>query len=168
MKETQQSISEWADRTFGPAQSNARVAARANEELAELLRAVTSGNRDKTAEEAADVMIVLFRVAQRSGVNSRPLSPTGPHPLWDDAIAEAAAMANTHMAKLLQGVMYNDKYPLMMLEEGLRCVHSWLRALCEHLGTTLEAEIDRKMEINRSREWKVDGTGHGYHVREKS
>jgi hypothetical protein len=38
--EDQESISAWADQTFGPASSNARVAAKANEEMAELLRAL--------------------------------------------------------------------------------------------------------------------------------
>jgi hypothetical protein len=37
--EDQESISAWADQTFGPASSNARVAARANEVMAELLLA---------------------------------------------------------------------------------------------------------------------------------
>ena len=38
--EDQESMSAWADQTFGPASSNARVAARANEGMAELLRAL--------------------------------------------------------------------------------------------------------------------------------
>lgn len=96
--ETQDSISKWADETFGPAGSNARVAARANEEMAELLRALTSDdNHPKAAEEIADIFIVLYRVAYR-------------------------------------------------------------------LKADIHAEIDKKMAVNRKREWKVDGTGHGYHV----
>lgn len=34
-QETQTSISEWADETFGPATSNMRIATRANEEIDE-------------------------------------------------------------------------------------------------------------------------------------
>lgn len=42
----------WADQTFGPASSNARVAARANEGMAELLRAlITDDNHAKAAEK---------------------------------------------------------------------------------------------------------------------
>jgi NTP pyrophosphatase (non-canonical NTP hydrolase) len=101
MVETQQSISEWADQTFGAAGSNARVAARANEEMAELMRALTvDDEHPKAAEEIADIVIVLNRLATRLGFNIVDL-------------------------------------------------------------------IDSKMAINRTRVWKKDGTGHGYHVRNK-
>jgi NTP pyrophosphatase (non-canonical NTP hydrolase) len=64
--ETQRSIARWAEETFGPASSNARVAARANEEMAELLRALTANdNHPKAAEEIADVVIVLCRLCDR-------------------------------------------------------------------------------------------------------
>ena len=64
--ETQQTISAWADETFGEAGSNVRVAVRANEEMAELLRALTvDENHPKAMEEIADVYIVLCRVAAR-------------------------------------------------------------------------------------------------------
>ncbi len=100
MKESQATISTWANEVFGPAGSDARVAARANEEMAELLRLVTTDNPppEKLVEEAADVVIILFRFAER-------------------------------------------------------------------LGEDLLQAIDGKMALNRSREWKRDGTGHGYHVR---
>lgn len=98
----QEDIADWADETFGTASSNARVAARANEEMSELLRALTSDDQHpKAAEEVADIIIVLCRLAQR-------------------------------------------------------------------MGFDIEAEIDRKMEINRKRQWNVDKDGHGYHVRDKS
>ena len=70
-RETQASISAWAEATFGPVGSNARVAARANEEMAELLRALTIDDTNFVAaiEEAADVFIVLYRLAERLGVD---------------------------------------------------------------------------------------------------
>ena len=72
MNETQETISQWAETTFGPASSNARVAARANEEMAELLRALTIDDQHpKAAEEIADIFIVLFRLATRLGVDVR-------------------------------------------------------------------------------------------------
>jgi NTP pyrophosphatase (non-canonical NTP hydrolase) len=102
VRETQKTISEWAENTFGPSGSCARVAARANEEMAELLRALTSddANIAKAAEEIADVVIVLYRLATR-------------------------------------------------------------------LGVDIQFEIEQKMEINRNRVWTKDGTGHGYHLRNK-
>ena len=101
MAETCTTIGEWASQTFGDAGCNARVAARANEEMAELLRAATS---DKSPEEiiveAADVVIILARLAYRNGFEG-----------WE--------------------------------------------------------EVEKKMAINRARVWRKDGTGHGYHVRDK-
>lgn len=99
--ETQQSISKWANETFGPASSNARVAARANEEMAELLRALTADDQDlKAVDEIADVLIILYRLADRFGID-------------------------------------------------------------------LHEAVDLKMAINRNRVWNKDGSGHGYHVRQK-
>lgn len=101
-KETQRTISEWADETFGSAGSNARVAGRANEEMAELIRALTAdNNHPKAKEEIADIFIVLYRLGT-----------------------------------------------------------------C--LGVDVHEEVNRKMQVNRNRTWKSDGTGHGYHVRDKA
>lgn len=100
-KETQDTVSRWAEETFGPASSNARVAARANEEMAELLRALTADdNSPRAVVEIADVVIILYRLATR-------------------------------------------------------------------LRVDLHTAVDEKMRINRSRQWRLDGSGHGYHVREK-
>lgn len=100
--ETSASIAGWADQTFGDAGSDARVVARANEEMAELLRAVTSGKPGAAiVEEAADVVIILCRLAARNDSD-----------LWE--------------------------------------------------------AVELKMAVNRKREWKTDGTGHGYHVRDKA
>ncbi len=70
MIENQISVSNWADETFGPSGSNARVAARSNEEMAELLRALTADdNHPKAAEEVADIVIILYRLATRLGID---------------------------------------------------------------------------------------------------
>ncbi|MEE9159964.1 MAG: nucleotide pyrophosphohydrolase [Gammaproteobacteria bacterium] len=103
MTETQQSIAQWANNAFGPAARVERIAARANEEMAELLRAATVEpcELEAVAMEAADVVIVLYRLAHVCGFDLNDL-------------------------------------------------------------------INHKMTINRAREWKLDGTGHGYHVRDRS
>ncbi len=68
--QTQRAVSDWADKAFGPASSNARVAASANEEMAELLRALTSNDfHPKAGEEIADIVIVLCRLATRLDVD---------------------------------------------------------------------------------------------------
>lgn len=98
MFETQLTVTAWANETFGLSVSNMRVAARANEEMAELLRALSvDDSSPKAAEELADVFIVLYRLATNLNVD----------------------------------------------------VHD---------------QINKKMEINRGRQWGKDGSGHGYHV----
>lgn len=98
--ETQETIEEWRLATFGPGGSNARLAARANEEMAELLKALTGDEWDpKAVDEIADVVIVLYGLASRFKVD-------------------------------------------------------------------LHAEVDQKMARNRARQWRLDGTGHGYHLPE--
>lgn len=70
MTETQQSCSAWARETFGgrPEATVARVAARANEEMAELLTIATSKAPYRgLAYEAADVVIVLYHLAGIAG-----------------------------------------------------------------------------------------------------
>lgn len=68
--ETQESVTAWANETFGVAKSNARIAARANEEMAELLRALTADDANPAAAaEVADVVIVLYRLASYLGVD---------------------------------------------------------------------------------------------------
>lgn len=66
--ESQASISSWADRTFGPAGTNMSVARRAHQEMKELLGelAADDGNQ-KAAGEMADVVCILFRLADRMG-----------------------------------------------------------------------------------------------------
>lgn len=57
-------VTEWARQTFGTA-TPTRAAVRANEEMAELLKAACADwrERDKIMEEAADVVIVLCHLA---------------------------------------------------------------------------------------------------------
>lgn len=67
MQETPQSVVEWIDATFGNV-SRSRYATRANEEMAELLTAVTDGTTDeKIREECADVVICLMKVCAMHG-----------------------------------------------------------------------------------------------------
>ena len=69
-RETQETVSRWSEETFGEVGTNIRVAARANEEMAELLRALSQDdNHSRASEEMADVVIVLYRLATRMGVD---------------------------------------------------------------------------------------------------
>jgi NTP pyrophosphatase (non-canonical NTP hydrolase) len=69
-RESQQTIYQWVVETFGPGGSNLRCAARANEEMAELLACLSADEfHPKAAEECADIVIVLYRLAERLGVD---------------------------------------------------------------------------------------------------
>jgi NTP pyrophosphatase (non-canonical NTP hydrolase) len=68
MTETQASICDWIVATFGTVGSNMSVAARANQEMAELVMALAvDDNHPKAVEEAADIVIILYRLADRMG-----------------------------------------------------------------------------------------------------
>lgn len=68
LTELQKDVSQWAETTFGSVGSNASVAARANKEMSELLMALAVDDNNPSAPcEAADVLLVLLRLADRMG-----------------------------------------------------------------------------------------------------
>jgi NTP pyrophosphatase (non-canonical NTP hydrolase) len=70
-EETEQSINEWQLATFGPAPNLMRTAARANEEMAELLTALSLNQTDKIGEEIADIILVLHCITGHLGISIR-------------------------------------------------------------------------------------------------
>ncbi len=96
--ETQKTIGQWADETFGRPETISSLVARAWDEMREMHGAVCEAKgRAAVAGECADVAIVLMRLA-------------------------------------------------------------------EFAGFDLQVEIERKMAVNRRREWVRDGNGTGRHV----
>lgn len=66
-RETQETVAAWASNTFGRT-TPLRIAQRANEEMAELMgSAVRVQDADAIITEAADVVIVLYRLAADLG-----------------------------------------------------------------------------------------------------
>lgn len=65
--ETQATIAAWGEATFGPAANPSDLVARARQELNELAEAVEQKQRDEAAMETADVMILLYRLAEDLG-----------------------------------------------------------------------------------------------------
>lgn len=96
--ETQKTIADWADDTFGPALDPGDLVTRAADELEELLEAVQKADKQEIGKEAADVVILLMRVMELNGLN-------------------------------------------------------------------LHDEVDKKMQINRSRTWVSKGDGTGSHIK---
>ncbi len=70
INETSESISQWAEKTFGPVGNNMQIAIRANLEMAELLKELALDDMsEKAVEEVADIVIVLSRLVERKGHN---------------------------------------------------------------------------------------------------
>ncbi len=95
--ETQQTMSDWAEATFGPVQDPKALWNRALLEMQELGEAVDHQDLSEIGKEAADVMILLYRLASQFDLD-------------------------------------------------------------------LDAELDAKMAINRSRTWSSKGDGTGSHI----
>lgn len=164
MIETTLSIAEWADQTFGPAPSLARVAVRANEEMSELVTEVLTGGKGFHARfvEAADVTIVLCRLAARYNIDLFvTVADTCINEHTDPMVMLAAA--NKCMAATLRAK--TAEMPDNIIIQSIRDTVEYLTAFCRVYGVDLWAEVEIKMAINRARTWKIDGTGHGYHVR---
>lgn len=67
--ETQQSIALWAEETFGPVSNLKALVDRASLEVAELSEAVHLGNSAEIGQEAADIVILLYRLLELNGMD---------------------------------------------------------------------------------------------------
>ena len=81
------------------------------------------------------------------------------------SVLAVAIRANTEMAELLKELLIDDKSPKAL--EEIADVFIVLYRAASLLGGDVYEAIDRKMAINRAREWDLDGKGQGYHVRHK-
>jgi hypothetical protein len=170
--ETQKSIAEWQDATFGPAQSKLRVAVRANEEMAELLRELSlydgpGHDSRKAVEECADTFIVMCRLGGMLGLNL--LQSPSSHTMRNEMVIgsrpiEIATKANVLMGRMMLWLSY-DIYRQTVAETASH-IAGLLEWIVEKLGGDLRVAVDDKMEINRARKWKLDSSGHGYHVKD--
>lgn len=167
MRETSESISQWAEATFGPAVSLASIAARALTEMAELVRKVTGPEPDPKAlaEECADVVIVLARLAHRCGCEIFS-GETTPYPHWiPPTLIGEALLTLAKMSEVLMRKCPENQFDRNLSQHRCIAIRWLLQSACTQLGHDLRAEVDAKMAINRAREWKLDGHGHGQHVK---
>lgn len=75
-----------------------------------------------------------------------------------------AARANKEMSELLMALALDDSFSGAP-EEAADVIIVLMR-IFDRFGTTWQAEVDKKMKVNRGRKWHLDGKGHGYHVEE--
>ncbi len=163
MQETCASIAQWSEQTFGPVASNYVIATRANEEMAELLRALSNGDGLAAVEEAADVLIVLCRLAMRIEEDLGSFSPGDVRRKLDAPLISIASCANVYLARLMFQLADDDEHP-MTYEHMLRVFNALYDLLAQMQVSPAKAIAD-KMAINRARTWTKDGDGCGRHVK---
>ena len=171
MQETPESITEWANSVFGVPKSTLSVLARANLEVAELMYKVAHHECDTiipgVAVECADVYIVLCRVFTMNQITS--IMP------WADVILRTSVPTETHLEltnRILRQLgacfstmeMSNPETAKRSLQYHLPNLVTDLYMLCKKQFHELPNMVDQKMQINRARQWKIDGNGHGQHV----
>ncbi|MCD1645225.1 MazG-like family protein [Aurantimonas coralicida] len=77
-------------------------------------------------------------------------------------ILRTAIRGNEEYAELLAEIAVNG--PSEKAAEEMADVAILLLVLAGRSGVDLQDEIDRKMAKNRARKWRVDTSGHGYHI----
>jgi NTP pyrophosphatase (non-canonical NTP hydrolase) len=88
---------------------------------------------------------------------------------WADATfgisspLRAATRMNEEVAELLAKMTVSGNSPRVIAEE-VADVQIVLYVLAGRLGIDLDAEVNSKMQINRARKWRLDGSGCGQHV----
>lgn len=171
MRETQQSICEWADATFGVADYTPRIFARANEELAELIKGLTQVQAlapvvydpTKLVEEAADTAIILCRLARKAGLDHADGLMQLPAHRSMGPLIDAIHAAFMLLGAMERVVTKREEINSTRTQGSLILVIQDLTQVCHALGGSLADGVDAKMTINRAREWNLDNTGHGYH-----
>jgi len=164
MIETQAGINEWAEATFGPCPDIRRMVARANEEMSELLSQITMPipDNDKIAEECADICGPLFRVAAWADEDLMPIfrleTLIVPGELYGPAVR-----ANGIMSFTLERLSIGNVVQRRDIGRHVAMIVIKLAEICAACGIPLGDAIDRKMAICRARDWKLDGSGCGYH-----
>lgn len=179
MSENQNTVAQWAQETFGNSPTSLRIAIRANIEMSELLTEVADDEWLKVPTEAADVAIVMYRLADKLSINLdhgiEVLASKGRKKV--DALA-AVANANTVLANIQHMLSLEDRpyfythqpepvsdqyrQQVQQISMLMAWLYVWLDEICILCGTNLRPEINKKMRINRKREWNVRG-GEGFH-----
>lgn len=168
MIETQASLNQWADATFGPSNNIPHLLTRANLELAELLHEITMPvpNFAKIREECADVAHIFCRIAGIVGENLDEVFALAPG-IIDTALYPPASRAFGMTAFLFERLAIHNVISHDDIGRLIGKITVKLAEICCAAGGNLPDEIDRKAIILRQREWIKDGTGCGSHIRQE-
>lgn len=166
--ETPDTITKWADETFGPAKSITRLMLRGLGEHQELLQALEEDDRSKGAiVEAADTTICYSRVGKWLGIDLQDAGREVARRNYGNVSNYYLASKSMTHAMIAHNYLCADHlHPSARIE--LYTVTTILEMLVAKLGYHLWKAVDRKMEVNRARKWEVVGeTGCGFHRKHK-
>jgi len=145
--ETQTTIGEWANQTFGGSGDplSPRHCIRLLEEVVELWLAAGASQSD-----------VSVAVARELG------DPEAPSPEELEYLSNRKfGISNPEL------VAWYESHPnLAKVPEEMADCEIVLRVLAHRRDIDLQSEVDKKMKINRYRRWKLNNDGTGYHVKE--
>lgn len=154
--ETQESICQWSYDTFGHT-ANLRVASRANEELAEAVRAfVADPNSSNGPKEAADTIIVMCVLADHFGLKLEPFTA---YNICRGGLTpgQLLADANIFMAHLIDCLMRNSDDVAAV--QWIRGCYQKLCYFIRRMACEPDVLINEKMVINRERKWVKNDKG---------
>lgn len=166
----QAEITQWAE-GFGEV-TDERLAARINEEVAELYAAVASrACAHDIAVECADVYIVACRLASKWDVDlDAAFAPVDNADvptfagMTDDAVHGTAMRIACSIVAFMSSVLYAMSSGFGDTSRALRDLVAVARNLCCMLDEDFDAIVAAKMVKNRLRAWRLDGSGCAYHI----
>ncbi len=165
--ETVETIEAWSIPTFGSSPNLIVPLSRALAEIGELVMAAAQPilDTEKLAIECADVAITLCRPATMLGIKIDKIwnAETYKPKRIGRPLATSIAIAG-HMAILMARVESRESIDIDDASTIIKLIMFDLFELCISIGVHLGHVISTKMQINRTREWKITGIGIGRHI----
>lgn len=177
--ETPASIFAWAQATFNKPDIR-KTASRGWLEVAELVVNSMHGKPNvEIAAELADVTVMLWQVAhQRPNAVSAKLDfnreydftdflPTAPALVHEISLLWACLLASLDLCHYNYAEAAEEDFKTNTESNIDEIVGGLLFAtdqLAQCLGVELQLIVDTKMQVNRSRQWKMDAHGHAQHI----
>lgn len=156
--ETQKTITEWAEATFGKTTALDRLV-RCNVEAAELISAIHNGaSLDIIRSELADVYIIFLQVREALGYREPVDLYDGIHGEPELEAAELCERLGAMMTTMLSRHAPR-RYPQQVFN-----IESCIKLIARSLSVDLQAAVDDKMRINRARSWQRLSSGRFQHA----
>ena len=156
-QETPNMLWNWNKKTFK--HTLASQGARTAKEIIELLNEVVLQNTDKVIEELADVAIMLWALAAGSNIDARPHLPK-------DVVLENATLLEIVTRLNVTYALYLRHFHSQSHDAGKQLIKTLinLELVAKLLQVDLPEIVDRKMGVNRGRNWEELSPGNYQHV----